>query len=59
MAYSHRNYIAKGMYPQLKTGNVASFWENWKKSIAVNDGRRNFSLKTKDCHDQQASFNEN
>ena len=59
MAYTHRNYIAKGMMPQLSTGNVASFWQNWEKAIAVNDGKRNFSLKTKDCHDQQAPFNEN
>ena len=59
MSYSHNNYIAKGMLPQLPSGNVANFWNNWSKCIAVNDGKRNFSLKTKDCHDQQAPFNEN
>ena len=59
MSYTNNNYVAKGMLPQLPTGNVANFWNNWSKAIAVNDGKRNFSLKTKDCHDQQAPFNEN
>ena len=59
MSYTHKNYIAKGMMPQLPSGNVANFWNNWSKVIQVNDGKRNFSLKTKDCHDQQAPFNEN
>ena len=59
MSYTHNNYVAKGMSPQLSQGNTADFWNNWSKCIAVNDGKRNFSLKTKDCHDQQAPFNEN
>ena len=59
MAYTNNNYTAKGMLPPPQSGNVADFWMNWHKIINVNDGKRNFSLKTKDCHDQQAPFNEN
>ena len=59
MAYTNNNYTAKGMMPPPQSGNVADFWMNWHKVINVNDGKRNFSLKTKDCHDQQAPFNEN
>ena len=59
MAYTNNNYTAKGMLPPPQSGNVADFWMNWHKVINVNDGKRNFSLKTKDCHDQQAPFNEN
>lgn len=59
MTYTNNNLIAKGKYAQAPSGNVANFWMNWDKAIAVNDGKRNFSLKTKDCHDQQAPFLEN
>ena len=58
MSYSHNNYIAKGLESR-RSGNVADFWNSWSKMIQVNDGKRNFSLKTRDCHDQQAPFNEN
>ena len=57
--YTNNNCIAEGKLAQLPSGNVADFWKNWASIIAVNDGKRNFSLKTKDCHDQQAPFNEN
>ena len=40
-------------------GNVADFWNSWSEMIQVKDGKRNFSLKTRDCHDQQAPFYEN
>ena len=48
MAYTNNNYTAKGMLPPPQSGNVADFWMNWHKVINVNDGKRNFSLKTKD-----------
>ena len=56
--YSNTNYYSKGMMP-MRTGTVSAFWNKWTKLIQVNDAKRNFSLKTRDCHDQQAPFYEN
>ena len=41
-----------------KQGNVASYFENLKNLVSVNDGTRSFVLKTVDCHDQSAPFND-
>ena len=58
MSYTNNNLIAKGKLAQPPSGNIANFWLKWADSIAVNDGKRDFSMKTRDCHDQQAPFNE-
>ena len=58
MAYSHNNYTAKGLEGR-RSGNVADFRNSWSKMIQVNDGKRNFSLKIREYHDQQAPFYEN
>ena len=41
-----------------KQGNVASYFDNLKNLVQINDGDRSFVLKTVDCHDQQAPFND-
>ena len=39
-------------------GHVASYFENLHNLIQLNDGTRSFILRTVDCHDQSAPFNE-
>ena len=39
-------------------GHVASYFENLHNLIQCNDGTRSFILRTVDCHDQSAPFNE-
>ena len=39
-------------------GHVASYFENLHTLIQLNDGTRSFILRTVDCHDQSAPFNE-
>ena len=39
-------------------GSVASYFENLKKLVQVNDGTRSFVYRTVDCHDQSAPFND-
>ena len=39
-------------------GSVATYFENLKKLIQINDGTRSFIYRTVDCHDQSAPFNE-
>ena len=39
-------------------GSVATYFENLKKLIQVNDGTRSFIYRTVDCHDQSAPFND-
>ena len=39
-------------------GHVASYFENLHSLIQLNDGTRSFILRTVDCHDQSAPFNE-
>ena len=41
-----------------KQGNVASYFHNLQNLVQVNDGTRSFVLKTVDCHDQAAPFND-
>lgn len=41
-----------------KLGNVAGYFENLAGLVQVNDGKRSFSIKTVDCHDQSAPFND-
>ena len=41
-----------------KQGNVASYFDNYKNLVQINDGTRTFVEKTVDCHDQQAPFND-
>lgn len=41
-----------------KQGNVASYFENLQNLVQINDGSRSFVLKTVDCHDQSAPFND-
>lgn len=37
-----------------KQGNVASYFENLRNLVQINDGTRSFITKTTDCHDQPA-----
>ena len=39
-------------------GSVATYFENLKKLIQINDGTRSFIYRTVDCHDQSAPFSE-
>jgi len=41
-----------------KQGNVKEYFERLKYLVQVNDGTRSFILKTEDCHDQSAPFND-
>ena len=41
-----------------KQGNVASYFDNLSNLVQINDGTRSFVLKTVDCHDQSAPFND-
>lgn len=41
-----------------KQGNIASYFDNLKNLVQINDGTRSFVLKTVDCHDQSAPFND-
>ena len=41
-----------------KQGNIASYFQNLQNLVQVNDGTRSFVLKTVDCHDQAAPFND-
>ncbi len=40
----------------LKTGNVANYFDNLKQLVQSNDGTRSFIYRTIDCHDQAAPF---
>lgn len=55
--YTQRNATLKGEGPK-KQGNVASYFENYASLIQPNDGTRSFIIKTSDCHDQAAPFNQ-
>ena len=39
-----------------KQGNIAAYFEHIHNLVQTNDGTRSFSMKTVDCHDQQAPF---
>ena len=39
-------------------GNVATYFENLKQLIQINDGTRSFIYRTVDCHDQSAPFSD-
>ena len=39
-------------------GSVATYFENLKRLIQINDGTRSFIYRTVDCHDQSAPFND-
>ena len=41
-----------------RTGGIATYFENLKELVQVNDGNRSFLLKTVDCHDQAAPFSD-
>lgn len=41
----------------IKQGSVANYFQNLKQLVQVNDGSRSFSIRTRDCRDQQAPFN--
>ena len=43
---------------EQKQGNTANYFDNLSELVQINDGLRNFTLKTGDCHDQAAPFNE-
>ena len=58
MIYSHNNYTAKGLDTR-RSDNVADFWNSWSKMIQVKYVKRNFTVKTRNCQDQQTPFNEN
>ena len=40
-----------------RQGGIATYFENLKELVQINDGSRSFILKTVDCHDQSAPFN--
>ena len=50
---------AKAKNEFMKTGMVANYFTDLKKTIQVNDGTRSFVPKTRDCHDSQAPFQAN
>ena len=37
-----------------RQGGIATYFENLKELVQINDGSRSFILKTVDCHDQSA-----
>ena len=39
-------------------GNVSMYFEKLRELVARNDGTRSFILRTEDCHDQNAPFNQ-
>ena len=54
---TYQNAKAKNEF--IKTGMVAEYFEALKKTIQINDGKRDFIPKTRDCHDSQAPFQAN
>ena len=54
---AHRNYYMNNR--PRKQGNTAYYFQRLKSLVAKNDGTRSFILRTVDCHDQSAPFNEN
>ncbi len=42
----------------LKTGNVAEYFNKLKDLVQSNDGTRSFIYRTVDCHDQSAPFSQ-
>lgn len=55
--YTPHNTILKGQR-EIRQGNVAQYFQNLKNLVSVNDGTRSFIIKTSDCHDQAAPFNQ-
>ena len=53
----HSSFNTRLTNKNQQQGNVASYFENLKQLIQVNDGTRSFILRTVDCHDQSAPFN--
>ena len=43
---------------QIDQGSVIQYYERLKNIVAVNDGTRSFIIRTEDCHDQNAPFNQ-
>jgi hypothetical protein len=41
-----------------RQGNISSCFNNLVNLVQINDGTHSFILKTSDCHDQSAPFNE-
>ncbi len=42
----------------LRTGNVANYFDQLKQLVQANDGTRSFIYRTVDCHDQSAPFDQ-
>lgn len=54
----HARQNTRLLNKEQQQGNTANYFENLSSLVQVNDGLRNFTLKTVDCHDQAAPFNE-
>ena len=50
--------LCNGVTVCVCTGGIATYFENLRELVQVNDGNRSFLLKTVDCHDQAAPFND-
>ena len=54
MLYNNVQYKNEGM----DQGCVVEYYKKLKDIIATNDGTRSFIIRTEDCHDQNAPFNQ-
>ena len=54
----HSSFNQRLVNKDQSQGHVASYFENLHNLIQLNDGTRSFILRTVDCHDQSAPFNE-
>ena len=52
----HPVHIVRLSNRDQKQGNIAAYFEHIHNLAQTNDGTRSFSMKTVDCHDQQAPF---
>ena len=54
MLYNNAQYKNETM----DQGSVVEYYKKLKDLISVNDGTRSFIIRTEDCHDQNAPFNQ-
>ena len=54
MLYNNAQYKNETM----DQGSVIEYYKKLKDIISTNDGTRSFIIRTEDCHDQNAPFNQ-
>ena len=54
MLYNNAQYKNESM----DQGSVVEYYKKLKDIISTNDGTRSFIIRTEDCHDQNAPFNQ-